>query len=195
MFPWEHVIVGYVTFSLLSRALYRQPPGEWGALVVVFGALLPDLVDKPLAWQYGVFETSYALAHSVLFAVPVCAAVWLLARLRGRGPVGAGFAAGYLLHLPADVVAYYVIRGRWQPERILWPYRTAEPTTGTEFGTHVFVYVGPYLDELLSGELSTYLLVNVLLAWLALCLWFLDGLPGLGPFANAARGIGRRVTG
>lgn len=195
MFPWEHVIVGYVTFSLLSRLLYRGPPGDWPALLVVFGSLLPDLVDKPLAWEYGVFETSYALTHSVLFAAPVCGAIWLLARWRGRGAVGAGLTTGWLLHLPADLVAYYVIRGRWEPERVLWPYRTADPTTGTEFGAHALVYVGPYLEELLAGDPSPYVLINLFLAWLALCLWFFDGLPGLGPFVGAARGIGRRVTG
>lgn len=195
MFPWEHVIVGYVAFSVLSRLLYRKPPGEWAALMVVFGSLLPDLVDKPLAWQYGVFETSDALVHSVFFAVPVCAAFWLLARRRGRGSVGAGLTTGYLLHLPADVIPYYFMTGRWWPERILWPYRTAPPTSGTEFGPHMLVYVGPYLEDLFSGDPSTYVLANLFLLWLAMCLWFFDGLPGLRPFADAARGLGRRVTG
>lgn len=195
MWPWEHVVVGYVTFSVLSRLLYREPPGEWAALAVVFGALLPDLVDKPLAWQFGVFETSDALLHSVFFAVPVCAAIWLLSSRRGRGPVGAGLTTGYLLHLPADVIPYYFITGRWWPERILWPYRTAPPTSGTEFGPHLFVYLGPYLEDLFSGDPSTYLLVNLFLVWLATILWFFDGLPGLGPVADAARGVGRRVTG
>lgn len=187
--------MGYVTFSVLSRLLYRTPPGEWAALAVVFGALLPDLVDKPLAWQFGVFETSDALAHSVFVAVPVCAAVWLLASRRGRGPVGAGLTTGYLLHLPADVIPYYFLTGRWWPERILWPYRTAPPTSGTEFGPQLFVYLGPYLGELFSGDPSTYLLVTLLLVWLATILWFFDGLPGLGPFADAVRGAGRHLTG
>lgn len=195
MFPWEHVVVGYVTFSLLSRVLYRQPPSDLAAVAVVFGSLLPDLVDKPLAWQFGVFETSYGLAHSVLFAVPVCAAVWAVARWRGRAPAGAGLTTGYLLHLPADVLAYWVIRGRWSPERILWPYRKADPTTATDFGSHLLVYVGPYLEELLSGDGSTYLLANLVLAVLAFLLWIVDGRPGPGAVAEAVRGVGRRVAG
>lgn len=195
MWPWEHVVVGYVTFSVLSRLLYGRPPGEWAALAAVFGSLLPDLVDKPLAWQFGVFETSYALAHSALVAVPVCAAVWLLARRSGRAPVGAGLTTGYLVHLPADVVPYYYLTGRWWPERILWPHRTAPPTTATEFGPHVFVYLEPYLEELLAGDPSTYLVVNLFLVWLALCLWCFDGLPGLSPFVDLAQNLGRRVGG
>lgn len=195
MFPWEHVVAGYVVFSLLSRLLYREPPGELAALAVVFGSLLPDLVDKPLAWEFGVIQTSYGPAHSILFAVPVCAAVWALARWQGRAAAGAGLTTGYLLHLPGDVVAYWVLRRRWDPERILWPYRKADPTTATDFGTHVLVYVEPYVHELLSGEATTYVLANLVLLLFAACLWIVDGRPGPGAVADAVRGVGRRVGG
>lgn len=196
MWPWEHVVVGYVAFSIFSRLVYRAPPGDWATLAVVFGSLLPDLVDKPLAWQFGVFETGYALAHSVFIAVPVCAAVWLFARRRNRGSVGAGFTVGYLAHLPADVIPYYLLTGRWMPERILWPVRTAEPARDHQVGVvdQMLVYFIPYLRQLLSGDPSPYLVGVLAFCGFAFVLWVLDGTPGIAPFVDGVSGIVRRLT-
>lgn len=187
MWPWEHVVVGYLVFSLSSRALYRRPPGDWAAVAVAVGSVLPDLVDKPLAWQFGVVETGYALAHSGFVAVPVAVAVWAHAWRRGRGSVGAGFAVGYLAHPPADVITYYLRRGSWHPERVLWPVRTAEAAgtgpPGLAEGT--LVYLLPYLAELLSGSPGPYMLGVLSLGAAAVALWVLDGVPGIAPVLDA----------
>lgn len=187
MWPWEHVLVGYVVFSLSSRLLYRRPPGDRAAVAVVVGSLLPDLVDKPLAWQFGLVETGYALAHSVVVAVPVCVGVWAYARRRGSRSVGAGFAVGYLVHLPADVVSYYVRRGSWYPERVLWPVRTAEPTERLPAGLYdrTLVYLEPYVAELLSGSPGPYMSVVLSLGAGAFALWVIDGAPGIAPLVDA----------
>ena len=181
MWPWEHVVVGYVAYSLWARLRYGESPGGAEALAVGGGSLLPDLIDKPLAWEFGVFETGYALGHSIFFAVPLAIAAGLAGRAIGRPPVGVAFAVGYLLHLPADVLDSYVRGGRVQVEIICWP--VCEPATaGTErgFRDQTMVLVGGYVNDLLAGSPSTYLLVQFGLAVLAVSLWVTDGAPPVG---------------
>ena len=61
MWPWEHLAFGYLLWSLWLRARGRSLPGDWEALVLVFATQLPDLVDKPLAWQLGVLPGGRSL--------------------------------------------------------------------------------------------------------------------------------------
>ncbi len=112
LFP-THILAGY----LLGRR-WTGPPA-WA----VFGAALPDLIDKPLG-AVNATELYQSVGHSGA-AVAVLAVVWLLARHTG-GPdtrvlaVGIGWAS----HLLLDVVGI-AINGR--PENwvsLLWPVRT-----------------------------------------------------------------------
>ena len=48
MWPWEHLTIGYLAYSLLSRLAWRRPPTVGTAITVAFGTQFPDLVDKPL---------------------------------------------------------------------------------------------------------------------------------------------------
>ncbi len=180
MWPWEHAIVGYVAYSLFARLIYRDSPGGVEAFAVVFASVLPDLIDKPLAWEYGIFESGYALGHSIFFAVPLAITVGLLTRAWGRPKTGVAFAVGYLLHLPSDVFDGY-IRGagnEWQWEIMLWPTATA-PSSGH---THGFIDMfeqlfSGYWAELTGGDPSTYLLAQLAIAAFAGLLWLFDGAP------------------
>ncbi|WP_420877704.1 metal-dependent hydrolase, partial [Rosenbergiella nectarea] len=79
--------------------MLRRPPDGAAALAVVFASVAPDLIDKPLAWQFGIVSSGYGIAHSIFIAVPLSAlAIWL-ARRAGRAPVGYAVAVGYLSHL------------------------------------------------------------------------------------------------
>ncbi len=180
MWPWEHAVVGYLAYSLFCHAVYRDSPGAAGTLVVVFASVLPDLIDKPLAWQYGVFETGYALGHSVFFAVPLAITVGWLARTVGRPRLGVAFGLGYLLHLPADVLPAYVTRGEFPIERILWPVRTAAPDSQRRdfLGQAAEMIVG-YWQGIVAGELSTYEWGVFGLSAFVFALWLYDGAPVL----------------
>ncbi len=70
-------------------------PGEGPALAAVFGAALPDLIDKPI-WFVGVVDVGRTIGHSLLFAVPLVVLAWAVARSRGRELLGVAFAIGYL---------------------------------------------------------------------------------------------------
>ena len=178
MWPWEHVVVGYLSYSLFSHLFYRSSPGALETLAVVFASLLPDLIDKPLAWEFGVFETGYALGHSIFFAVPLCLVVGVLARQAGRSRAGLAFSVGYLLHLPADVIPIYFRRGTLPFERILWPMQTAPPDSGaTGFREQFLTMVGTYRTQLMAGELSTVEWFGLGLVGVTVVLWLIDGAP------------------
>ncbi len=180
MWPWEHAIVGYLAYSLFARLYYRDSPDGLEAFAVVFASVLPDLIDKPLAWEFGVFESGYALGHSIFFAVPLSIAVGLAARRVGRGPAGVAFGVGYLLHPPADVLDTYLRGGQYAPELMLWPVATVESVHEHEgFADEFLRLFGRYHQDLLAGDLSTYMWVQLGLAGLAALVWLADGAPVL----------------
>ncbi|MEY7847947.1 metal-dependent hydrolase [Natrarchaeobius sp. A-rgal3] len=180
MWPWEHAVVGYLAFSLFSRAYYRRAPTGLEAFAVVFASVLPDLIDKPLAWEFGVFESGYALGHSIFFAIPLSIAVSLLAKRAGRTSVGVAFGLGYLLHLPSDVLYHSLDGEGLRTEVMLWPVDPIEsPAEPVGFVGEFSRLFGNYQDALLAGDLSTYMWVQLGLAGFVFLLWLADGVPVL----------------
>ncbi|ELY60622.1 metal-dependent hydrolase [Natronolimnohabitans innermongolicus] len=124
MWPWEHLAVAYVLYSLLANGVRRRSPSTGETTAVVGGSQLPDLIDKPLAWTLGVTETGYAIGHSIFVAPLVCLAVYAAAVRRGieNRLVPGAFALAYASHLVTDV--YDPPR----PDRgvvlevVLWPF-------------------------------------------------------------------------
>ncbi|XVH31199.1 metal-dependent hydrolase [Haloferacaceae archaeon DSL9] len=179
MFPWEHVIFGYVGYSVFCHLVFRDSPGEGEALTVVFVSLLPDVMDKPLAWQFGVFETGYALGHSIFFAIPVSILVGLAARQTGRLRVGIAFAIGYALHLIGDLLPIYFREGTWPIDRLLWPV-LVRPSDHTDSLAEQFLeYAVPYLIQIVTLDPSPYLVVQFVIASVTFLLWAYDGFPGV----------------
>ena len=128
MWPWEHLAVGYLAYSLYSRVVLGRRPTGPDAVVLAFATQLPDLVDKPLSWGFDVFTVGYGAAHSLLVVVPVlCVAGLLVARRRLPGRPVAAYAVGHLSHLAGDLV-YPVLRGEPLPVgRLLWPVASFPP--------------------------------------------------------------------
>ncbi|QFU85024.1 metal-dependent hydrolase [Natronorubrum aibiense] len=180
MWPWEHAIVGYLAYSLFSRLYYRESPTGLAAFAAVFASVLPDLIDKPLAWEFGVFQAGYALGHSIFFAIPLAIVVGVLARAAGRTPAGIAFGLGYLLHLPSDVLDGYLRGGHAYPELMLWPVETVSTNDHSQGFLEQFSRLfGQYQQDLLAGELSTYIWLQLGLAALAALVWLADGAPVL----------------
>lgn len=180
MMPWDHAIVGYIAYSLFVHAVYRNSPTGRETIVVVFASLFPDLIDKPLAWQFGVFEGGYALAHSIFFAVPLSLAVAVLAYDRGRPRVGLAFGIGYLLHLSGDVVPSYVTDGELEIDNLLWPIGGGGSEQDSFFEGFITNFV-PYArgigGELLSGDPDSYVLFLLGIGGFGFLLWLYDGMP------------------
>lgn len=181
MMPWEHAILGYIGFSLSVRLLYREPPTSVESLLVIFASLLPDLIDKPLAWQLDVFTSGHAFAHSVFVAVPVSVSVLLIAVRAGKKRQGFAFFLGYLLHLPADVLPQYLHDRSLPVHRVLWPLRQDGSGYDSGFRQELIENTSMYLNwivrELASGTPDPYLLLLVAIGAAGLLLWVADGLP------------------
>ena len=180
MLPWEHAAIAYVLYSGYSRVRYGRPPDGWAVLVVLFASQLPDLIDKPLAWQFGLLPSGRSLAHSIFVGVPLSAAAIHLARKRGRPEQGSAFAIGYLSHLATDAVPLYPGAS---PNfgSILWPLVGQgqwSHTQGVFFDRITGILVGN-VPSILELEPSLNLLVGLAMVAAMLLIWILDGAPGI----------------
>lgn len=169
MWPIGHLGIAYLCYSASTRLRFDSPPDAVAAVILAFGALFPDLVDKPLAWYLGVLPTGRTLAHSLLFLVPVVVAVYLVARYRGAGEYGVAFGVGAISHSLVDAAP-----ALWDSEAmvsfLLWP---ALSVPEYEEGA-------PSILELLRQSLTDpYFLSEFAFLTVALLLWRADGYPGL----------------
>lgn len=188
MWPWEHLAVGYLAYSLLSRAWTGRPPDGATALTVAFASQLPDLIDKPLAWTFGIFPGGYSVGHSIFVASGLSALAIVGSRRGGRPELGVAFAVGYLAHLPGDLLYLYVANGYLNPAVVLWPAVPAVPGTATSgLLAHFIEYLRAYVASIARGHLVWFTLLEVALLVAALLAWLRDGRPGIG-------GIRRRVA-
>lgn len=183
MFPWEHAAVGYVAYSFLHRAVRGEPPDGRAAVAVVVAALLPDVVDKPLAWEFQLLPSGRSLAHSLVVAVPATLAVWYGVGRR----VAAAFGISYGLHLVTDV--YYPLVYGQAPvySFLLYPLVDAPASGGSSFFGHTFELIGNLVEFATTAQGRVYLLFELALLGAAGLLWLLDGLPGLLGWEDSRR--------
>jgi hypothetical protein len=179
MWPWEHLAVGYLAYSLLVRLVRGHPPrGRLTIAALALGTQFPDLVDKPLAWFFHVLPSGTSLAHSVFVAVPLVTLLVGVTWWLGRPSVGAAFGTGYLLHLPADVlyVLFYGSDLNWRV--LMWPLYTSNSQQFGFFGNIVY-YFGNYTSLVTSETAAAIVVFELVLVGGALLLWVLDGVPGV----------------
>jgi len=196
MWPWEHALFAYIFYSVYVHLVYRSAPTDWSTVTLCVGSLLPDLVDKPLAWQFGLFETGWGVAHSAFVAIPASVMVYALARRRGVGAVGVAFGFGYLLHLAGDVLPSSLSRSQLYLAPILWP--VSNPTTGgggdhASFLGAVHSLLTVYAAELLALEVTLIVVLQIGSVVVGGVLWLYDGLPGLGLLSDLLRRVAGRL--
>jgi hypothetical protein len=128
MYPVAHVVVaGGAAWSIESvagrMARRRTDDGEraredrltlFDYRFVALGALLPDIIDKPLAWFIlgDRVEDNHLVAHTLLFALILGIPGIFLARR--RNPVPISLALGVFTHLLCDPVLR-------EPRTMFWP--------------------------------------------------------------------------
>ncbi len=187
MWPWEHAAVGYILVSLSLRASGRASPSGLSVVIVLTASQLPDLVDKPLSWELGVFPSGYAMGHSLLVALPVGIGVLIYARRTDRTPLGIAFLAGYWSHLIADVLdpLRYGMGPSWH--RVLWPIVDTAPYE-QEYGLRRgIIYLERFVVELASMDLTSVFILYMALPLGTLLLWIIDGYPGLSMVIRAVK--------
>lgn len=196
MFPWEHLAVGYLCYSLLVHLRGRTPDGR-AVLALAFGTQFPDLVDKPLSWALDVLPAG-VLTHSLFVALPLSVLVLMVARRRSRTELGLAFVVGYLSHLPGDVFPSLVFGDRLRAWFLFWPavprpgVDVSDPIVGPGAGsgllTNAAYYFGEYVDVLLGPRGMLYVTAELLMLGAILALWLYDGRPGV---ATLERYVGR----
>ncbi len=180
MWPWEHLAVGYLGYSLAVRLAGRGVPRPWPVVALAVGTQFPDLVDKPLAWAFGVLPSGHSLAHSLFAALPLAALAVTVGAAVGSGRVGAAFAFGYLTHLPGDAFYPLLVGGPPNDDFLFWPVvAVSSPETGVGFVEMVRTLFARYVERLARGEVSSYLAVELGLLASVVALWVADGLPPL----------------
>lgn len=169
MWPWGHVAVAYLIYSVFVRRQYRQLPDSVPAFALLIGSQLPDLIDKPLSWSFGVLPGGRTLAHSVFFAALVLPALLAIAAHYEYLRAGVALCIGHVTHLLADLPPSFF--------------------TG-EFGGATFLF-WPVLDQpdyaepesLLAGflrySMGTYEWFQLALFGFAVVVWYYDGQPGV----------------
>ncbi|MDS0258489.1 metal-dependent hydrolase [Haloarcula sp. S1CR25-12] len=182
MWPWEHLAVGYVVFSMWCRATGRDRPGTGAVVAVAVGSQFPDLVDKPLGWGTTLLPSGTSLAHSLLVALPVAVVAVALGRWLARPTVGVAFALSYLAHLPGDVVYPLLLGDEPKLAFLLWPVVPAEPTPPTAVFGRAGKLFGEFLAALSTPAGTAFLVVEAVLLGTAVLLWRADGHPGLELF-------------
>jgi len=193
MWPWGHLAVGYLLYATYTRYRHLGPPSGWAVVWLAIGTQFPDLVDKPLAYWTPILPAGRALAHSVLVAIPVVAAVLWLGYRRGLGRSAAAFALGYATHLPADALGAFLSGEGEELTFLLWPLLPAPEYEATGFEHHA-----RRLTEAVSSAERNRLTVLapwedpiVAQVWLfvaALVLWLIHGAPPLGALGRRLRG-------
>ena len=131
MFPHEHLLVALlpVVAYVAVRDRYLPTPGV--AFATAVGSQFPDLVDKPLAHQFGVLPSGRVFIHSLPFALPIAAGVLAYGHYTERPRVAGAFAAAYLSHLVGDT--YRSLLAGEIPADLLWPFVAAQPRPTVPF--------------------------------------------------------------
>ncbi|QCC48223.1 metal-dependent hydrolase [Halobellus limi] len=122
MLPLEHFIVAFL--PVLGYVLVRDgrlPTLRLVALVFV-GSQFPDLIDKPLAHQFGVIPSGRVFMHSLPVAVPFLAAVALYGWKTDRNRLSSAFAFAHLSHLLADNYRPLLPPSPTVSPDLLWPF-------------------------------------------------------------------------
>jgi len=168
MWPIGHASVAYLCYTALCRQRFEAGPTAIAAVLVGFGGIFPDLVDKPLSWSAGILPTGRSLSHSLLVIVPMVLAVYLVAGWYTDAEYGVAFGVGVFSHPLVDAVpVVWNSDASW--EFLLWPIIAVTPYDDA-----------PTLLGLLRSSLSDpYFIVEFLLLALAIAVWRADGYPGL----------------
>ena len=136
--PAEHATVAVLpvgAYLLLRRR--RLPAGDL-VVVLLFASQLPDLIDKPLAWIFGVIPSGRMVAHSIVVATPVILSVLVVTRRLDRLGHGVAFGWGYLSHVAGDFAPVYALgTDYYYFPNLLWPLLSANPDRSSGMGDHV----------------------------------------------------------
>lgn len=141
MWPWGHGGFAYLVQRGRDAARGRAPVDGAGLAFLLVAAVLPDLVDKPLAWGVGVLPSGRSLAHSLLVLAPALALAAVVEGHRTGGTRWTGLAAvGVLTHVAGDLADVALgLKPNWS--FVAWPV-LAVPADAPPSGLTLTPYQG-----------------------------------------------------
>lgn len=185
MWPWGHLAVGYVAYSAFERLRGAGAPSQRNAFVLAVATQVPDLVDKPLAWQFGVMQSGVGVAHSLLIGVPVAVLVGVGLYRRGYPGTGGAVAVGHVTHVLGDLLFGWLFGTPPLLPAFLWPLRSTVEPAPAGFAGRVWDLLLNSQDLLATSTGRQYFLLQSVLLLVTVGIWFNDGRPGLKPWRRA----------
>lgn len=177
MWPWGHAALGYLLYAAYTRLRYDRPPDGSPTLLLLLGTQLPDLIDKPLAWTLAVLPSGRSLGHSLLVLVPLVLVV--VVAVRDRGPEWAGaLAIGVLSHAVVDVLPALVRGELAYTTSLVWPLLPPPPYNERD---------RTILGHFLSLEPTPMVTFELVLALVALAVWWRQGRPGIDTIRDVVK--------
>lgn len=137
MEPTNHVLVALLPVVAYSLLRYRRLPSGSIVLTAVFAGLFADIVDKPLAWTFGIIPSGRMLAHSIVISIPLLVVLLVVAYRTDRLPYAVVFTWGHLSHLAGD---FYPVLSQgsnyYYYPNMFWPLMSANPDRNPGFSGH-----------------------------------------------------------
>ncbi|EJN57070.1 hypothetical protein HSB1_44560 [Halogranum salarium B-1] len=169
MLPWAHAGIGYLLWSVLTRYRERRPPSDLEAWVLLFGTQFPDLVDKPLAWTFGILPSGRSLGHSLFTLSGLFVVGYVVSKRWGRTNLVVAFGVGSFSHTFADTYRILLEERYASLGYLLWPILR---TPGEDMQRSI-------IDHFRGASFGVSFSIQLLLALVVALVWFRDGAPGL----------------
>lgn len=178
MWPWGHLAIAYLLYSLYTRLRFGRPPRAIPVIAVAIGSQFPDLIDKPLAWELGLLASGRSLAHSITFALLLLPVVYTVAVRTGYREAATAFVIGHATHLVSDLPLMTFSGDFSGTTYLFWPL-LGPPEYDEPSG--VLLGFAEYSIGLRSG-------VQLALFAVAVIVWYRDRLPGFGLAWRSVKG-------
>lgn len=155
MQPTTHAVIALLPVIAYYLTRHRRVPSGALVLIALFAGLFADIVDKPLAWTFGLIPSGRMIAHSIVVSIPLLFVMLLAAHKTDKLRYGIVFAWGHLSHIAGD---FYPIlfKGRdfYFYSNVFWP--VMEPNPGR---MPTFRGKAPEIDLWTLGEFSILTIV------------------------------------
>lgn len=139
------MVFGHLGLTMLPLLLNRET--HWDVRLLVLGAFLPDIIDKPIGHLLLPQNNGRIIGHTLLFAISL---VLFSAFFRKMAPLAFGVAFHQLL----DGVFT-------DPQGALWPLMGGFETTSYEVSQWLLAYTKPWvLFEEAAGLVVLLLVIN-----------------------------------
>jgi membrane-bound metal-dependent hydrolase YbcI (DUF457 family) len=121
VYPSEHFLIVVVPLVAYVYIRDRRLPSRQLFGVAFFASQFPDLIDKPLAHEFGLIPSGRVFMHSFPTVLPLWLLVGVYAWRTDRPRAGAVFILGHCSHLLADNYTALLEQPPRVPSDLFWP--------------------------------------------------------------------------